>query len=91
MTKTFTTPIPDDAGRFHTFVYEVDEFLPLNDWVLSTKTKEEYDFWNTNDNTGKHTEIGAEYYAEWLVSQKVIHTVTRTDNTVITNDYHDYL
>jgi hypothetical protein len=91
MTKTFTTPIPDDAGRMHTFVYEVDEFLPLSDWILSTKTKEENDFWLANDSVGKHTDIGAEYYAEWLVSQKLIHTVTRADGTEIVNDYHTYL
>ena len=91
MTKTFTTPIPDDAGRTHTFVYEVDEFLPLSDWVLATKTKEEHDYWLANDSVGNHTDIGTEYYAEWLISQKLIHTINRADGTQLVNDYHEYL
>jgi len=91
MTKTFTTPVADDAGRIHTFVYEVDEFVPLSDWVMATKTKEEYDYWNANDNVGKHTDIGSEYYAEWLIAQKLIHTINRADGTQLVNDYHEYL
>jgi hypothetical protein len=91
MSNKLASPIPDEAGRTHTFEFEGESLVSLHDWVLETKTKEEYDFWNANDNVGKHTDVGSEYYAEWLVSQKMIHTVNRPDGTAITNNYQDYL
>jgi hypothetical protein len=91
MRNTETSSIPDEAGRTHTFVFEGEDLVSLHDWILANKTKEEYDFWNTNDNVGKHTDVGSEYYAEWLVSQQMVHTVNRPDGTVITNNYQDYL
>lgn len=90
ITKTFTS-LPDALDRVHTFTYEVDELVNLHDWIVTNKTAEEYEFWKNNDHTENHTDIGAEFYAEWLVSQKVLHVITWPDGTVFTNDYKDYL
>jgi hypothetical protein len=82
---------PDEAGSLHSFEYEGENLIHFNAWVLANKTKEEHDFWNANDAIGKHTDVGAEYYPEWLISQKLIHTITKSDGTVVINDYHEFL
>ena len=89
--KTIDPIQADDQGRLHTFKYEVDTFIPLLDWIQATKTKEEYDHWVANDQVGTHTDAGAEFYIEWLISQKVIHIINRPGGIVVTNDYKDYL
>jgi len=90
VTVNETTSI-DDEGREHTFRWESDEFIPLDQWLADNKSAEDVAFWMENDHVGSFSDKGSDLYAEWLVATKMVHTVKRPNGEIFTADYKDYL
>ena len=59
----------------HVFTAE-NEFLVLNDWVLSTKGKEFYDDWKLLEDMEP---AATDVYNEWLAENGITHTKTEDE------------
>ena len=75
------------GGVKHTFRTELETLKLLNDWVKGTKTSEQYITWLQNRDI--NSEEYSNLYVEWLLDQKITHTIVGADGKKQTTSYTD--
>ena len=88
---TIVETATDEAGKTitHTYVSELPEIVPLYEWIRSNKSPEQLAVWEKVSDQ-EHGKDSLTVYKEWLVSFKVVHTITQDNGTTEVFDYKTY-
>ena len=88
---TIVETTTDELGKTntHTYVSELPEMIPLYEWVRLNKSPEQLAIWEKSSEQ-EHGRDSLTVYKEWLVTYKVVHTITESDGSVIVCDYKTY-
>ena len=87
---TIVETVSDESGTTtHTYVSELSEMVPLYEWVRLNKSPEQLAIWEKSSEQ-EHGRDSLTVYKEWLVTYKVVHTITESDGSVIVCDYKTY-
>ena len=88
---TIVETATDELGKTstHTYVSELPEMIPLYEWVRLNKSPEQLAVWEKSSEQ-EHGKDSLTVYKEWLVTYKVVHTITESDGSVIVCDYKTY-
>ena len=90
MTTIIDTVINEDGTiTTHTYVSELPNFQSLDDWMTEHKTKEDLDIFIDANKHGHNLDSLA-LYRDWIVSQKIVHTVEHSTGKKEVNDYKTY-
>lgn len=81
--------VTDNDGTIHVFESELESFLLCNEWIQENKTEEEYKEWIKNCNQLAKSEKSISLYNDWLVANKINHTMTFPDGQVLANSHTD--
>ncbi len=79
----------DSDGVTHVFESELKEFIECNQWIKENKSEEEYEHWTEQSNLDAKSTKSIQLYIDWLVTNKITHTVTYPTGKVITTVYSD--
>jgi len=72
-------------GVKHIFKTELENMKSWEEWIKDTKTAEEFHGWVKNK--GSTTDEFVSWYNEWLVDQKITHTIIDADGKEQTNSH----
>jgi len=88
---TIVETATDELGKTvtHTYVSELPEIVPLYEWIRLNKSPEQLAVWEKSSEQ-EHGKDSLTVYKEWLVTYKVVHTITESDGSVIVCDYKTY-
>lgn len=80
----------DNIGASHLFESELDAFVQCDEWLEKNKSKEDFDHWvsQSSSDTAK-TDKAISLYNDWVIANKITHTITYTDGKVTTTSYKD--
>lgn len=75
----------------HAIVSDLDDFIRFNEWVEQTCSPETYsEFLSNKDSELPSAQAKVHVlYMDWIKDQKITHTITEDDGTVILTCYKD--
>lgn len=79
----------DGTVTTHTYVSELPEFQSFQNWLTEHRTEEHLDIMIDAGKNG-HNADSLTIYKDWIVSQKITHTVENSNGTKEVNDYKTY-
>ena len=73
----------------HVFESTLETFKTCTEWIKENKTSEQYEAWTKRLDSGENNEDMVELYREWLVDQKITHTIINSEGEKQINSHTD--